>query len=444
MLIVTIWIIAVLVGITIAMAANMRVEVVCSANEASKVQAEAIEAGAVQYLLANLEKTKGRSPTDAEMPCEAVRVGDGAFWIIRPNFDDDQLFAYGVTEEAAKINLNTAPTGMLTRLMTDPMTAPITVEMGASVVDWRDTDDTVTQGGAEKEYYLLLPDPYEAKNADFETVEELLLVKGFTREILYGEDVNRNGVLDAGEDTDGDGELDRGIAPFLTVWSAESNTDSSGAARTSVNQASTALNDLLGKTLSGERLTVIRDRVRLGRPFRSMLDFYVRTGLKPEEFDAMSDKLTTDTAKVRKGLVNVATAPAEVLATLPLLTASDVTSLISKRSAAGTKLDSLVWVAQALSRAKASAIGSRITVQSYQFMADIVSVSGDGRAFRRCQVVVDTRSSPARVVYRRNLTASGWPLEESIQSRLRAGENIDLVCLQSQQQQQQTLKTSNP
>jgi general secretion pathway protein K len=33
---------------------------------------------------------------------------------------------------------------------------------------------------------MSLPNPYEAKNADFETLEELLLVKGMTREILYG------------------------------------------------------------------------------------------------------------------------------------------------------------------------------------------------------------------------------------------------------------------
>jgi type II secretory pathway component PulK len=58
-------------------------------------------------------------------------------------------------------------------------------ELAASIVDWRDADDEVTSGGAESEYYLLLADPYYCKNAPFETLDELLLVKGATRDLLF-------------------------------------------------------------------------------------------------------------------------------------------------------------------------------------------------------------------------------------------------------------------
>ena len=59
-----------------------------------------------------------------------------------------------------------------------------------------------------------------------------MMVRGMTGPILFGEDWNRNGILDANEndgDTsfppdNGDGQLDRGLYPFLTVWSSESNS----------------------------------------------------------------------------------------------------------------------------------------------------------------------------------------------------------------------------
>jgi general secretion pathway protein K len=55
-----------------------------------------------------------------------------------------------------------------------------------SILDWRDNDDLRRLHGAEDEYYQSLPDPYRAKNDDFESVEELLLVKGITPEIFHG------------------------------------------------------------------------------------------------------------------------------------------------------------------------------------------------------------------------------------------------------------------
>jgi general secretion pathway protein K len=45
--------------------------------------------------------------------------------------------------------------------------------------DWSDPDDLKRTNGAEKDYYETLSPPYEPRNAQIETVEELLLIKGF-------------------------------------------------------------------------------------------------------------------------------------------------------------------------------------------------------------------------------------------------------------------------
>ncbi|OQW93637.1 MAG: hypothetical protein BWK79_10065 [Beggiatoa sp. IS2] len=51
--------------------------------------------------------------------------------------------------------------------------------------DWIDADELKRQNGAEKEYYEKLSPPYEPRNRILETVEELLLIKGFA-EIFNG------------------------------------------------------------------------------------------------------------------------------------------------------------------------------------------------------------------------------------------------------------------
>lgn len=45
--------------------------------------------------------------------------------------------------------------------------------------DWLDSEDMKRVNGAEKDYYETLPTPYEPRNSKIESVEELLLIKGF-------------------------------------------------------------------------------------------------------------------------------------------------------------------------------------------------------------------------------------------------------------------------
>jgi DNA uptake protein ComE-like DNA-binding protein len=353
-----------------------------------------------------------------------VQLGDGFFWILNPSLDDDSAYYFGIRDEASRINLNSATTDVLLKL---PGT---TAELAASIVDWRDGDSDVTPGGAESEYYLLLADPYYCKNAPFETVEELVLVKGASPQLLFGEDTNRNGVLDPnendGSDSDPpdnrDGHLDRGVFDYLTIYSKEPNVSSSGEAKVNVNDANVqALSALLRDVVGEEKFFQVMDRVRGGRPFSSVLDFYFRAGLTDAEFGQLADQLTTSREQNVVGLVNVNTAPRQVLLCLPGLDESDVDALVARRQASGTDLTSIAWVAGVLSREKALAVGPLITTWSYQFSADIVAVSGNGRGFRRYQAVVDATTSPPRVLYWKDLTHAGWPLAPETLAALRAG-----------------------
>ncbi len=53
-----------------------------------------------------------------------------------------------------------------------------------SILDWIDPNDLTHINGAEDGYYGSLPDPYEAKDASFSSIEEITLVRGITPEIF--------------------------------------------------------------------------------------------------------------------------------------------------------------------------------------------------------------------------------------------------------------------
>jgi len=434
-LIVTIWVVLVLAGLALVFAQSMRVAAAVSANHVASLQAECLAAGALEYLVATLSAGTQENGTSSQTTdsYEALQVGQGYFWILRSNLESDREFDYGLANESNKINLNSASQEMLQRL------PGMTAELAASIIDWRDSDSEVTTGGAEDEYYLLQSNAYHCKNAPPETVDEILLIKGASEELLYGEDTNLNGVLDDCEN-DGDlsdppdnrnGRLDAGFYDYVTVYSVEANVDGQGNTRVNINSA-TARSDLrnaLQKAVSEERALEIMGLVPTAPNYTNVIDFYFRTSMKPEEFSQIADQLTTSDEQTLPGLVNANTAPKAVLLCLPGLEESDVEALLSYRSANSDELTSIAWVAQALDRDKAVGIGSYITIRSSQYSADIVCLSGNGRAYKRYKAVIDTQETSPRVVYWKTLTRFGWPLDPQIVAALRKGEPLTSVVL---------------
>jgi len=425
-LIVTIWVVLVIAGLALVFARSMRVAAIVSANYIASVEAECIAAGAAEYIAAQLSTEQETTTLETSTPFEAMQVGNGCFWALRSNLEDDSELDYGLTDEAGKINLNSASLEMLLKL------PGMTAELAASIIDWRDEDSEISPGGAESEYYLLLSEPYNCKNAPLETVEEVLLIKGASEDMLYGEDTNLNGILDDNEnDADSsdppdnrNGRLEGGFYDYVTVYTMQANVDSSGNKRTNINDIrGQELGTALREIVPDDRFFQIMDSLRSGRPFQNILEFYFKTGLTLDEFEQVADRLTTIDEDVLLGLVNVNTATKEVLLCLPGLQDSDVEALLSRRSPSD-ELDCITWVTEVLEQDKAIAIGSYITTSSFQYSADIVSIAGNGRAYKRYKAVFDTRDDAPRILYWKSLTHLGWPLDHEIISELRSGHTL--------------------
>lgn len=224
---------------------------------------------------------------DGATPAEAWRYS-----IVAANLEDNaKSIRYGVTPESGKLNLNTASEEQLQQLLT-PLLMALEIENPQELInallDWRDADDEAREGGAESDYYATLKPPYRAKNGRIDTIEELLLIKGFDAIVLYGEDVNGNGLLDPNEDDgdasdpiydNADGLLNFGIAPFLTVFGREPDTSLDNKQRINLNAAPQMVQQLIAQNIEEGQLSeatvafILQVRQR-NIPLRSPADLF--------------------------------------------------------------------------------------------------------------------------------------------------------------------------
>jgi general secretion pathway protein K len=82
-----------------------------------------------------------------------------------------------------------------------------------ALADWVDQDSDERRGGAEESYYRSLDPPYSCRNGAFVTVEELLLVKGMTPKLLYG-DGEHEGLINAITVMGNSGQINLNTAPL--------------------------------------------------------------------------------------------------------------------------------------------------------------------------------------------------------------------------------------
>jgi DNA uptake protein ComE-like DNA-binding protein len=417
-LILVLWIAFGLVVLAIHFADSMRFELRAADNRTAATAAEqAAEAAAryVKYVLEN-QDTNGILPDRTAYLSQEVAVGDAAFWLIGRPDDQDPLnqIVFALVDEGSKLNLNTATSDMLQSLPMPNMTA----QMADAIVDWRDADEDPGQDGAENEVYARLNPARTCKNARFETVEELRLVYGITLDMLYGEDVNRNGLLDPNED-DGDltwppdnrdGRLDPGLLEYVTVYSRQPNTQADGSAKTSVNNRQ-QLQTLFQSTFDQDRAQQLLAGYPQTPRFNSVLAFYAnRTEMTAAEFRQIEDQITATNAAVTEGLVNINTASEAVLQCIPGIGTSNAPTIIAYRQSNPDELDSLAWVKEVLSTAAMTQAGPYLTGKTYQFTADVAAVGRHNRGFRRIRYVFDTTEGEPKVVERQDLTHLGWAL----------------------------------
>ncbi|HLX44527.1 MAG TPA: hypothetical protein VKR43_13875 [Bryobacteraceae bacterium] len=218
-LLAVLWLSAALAAIAFSVASSVRSETNRVASSADGLRAWYLATGsverAVQWMMwgAEVRNPDGSARWEQNLPRLTMSYPSG-----------DAIVE--LIPESAKMNINTASPDNLMRVVTavsgDTQRA---AQIVAAILDWR--------GGSGPsdfdQYYFTIAPTFRSRHASFEEIEELLLVKGMTPELFYG-----NYIPDAAGRLYASG----GLRDCLSVWGGSGPYD--------INTASPALMEALG------------------------------------------------------------------------------------------------------------------------------------------------------------------------------------------------------
>ncbi len=408
---------------------------------------------------------------------------EGMFSIFAINEDEFTAnyipFRYGVSDESGKINLNTLieadPSGevALEILLSLP---GMTDAIANAILDWIDEDEEIRPNGAESQSYSGRLPPYRAKNGRLNTLEELLLVRGMTPELLFGNDFDRNG------ESDDPATILQGWSRYLTVYSRELNRASNDAERIFLNSSNLRelqeqLEPILGPEVTnyllayrlygpaesggeGENRAVqgspdglaaaVTSRLGQTRGLRSLSSLFelVDTQVEipgrgdeapPQRFGSplstgaeslrtnlplVFDQCTTRQAAEIPARINVNTAPRAVLEALPVFRDQPelVQSILDQRppldsiDAPDPIYDTLAWLVTdaGVDARTAQSLERYITARSQVYRFQSVGFFRQPGPATRIEAVIDTNQGNPRIVYWRDLSelGPGFPIRE--------------------------------
>lgn len=199
---------------------------------------------------------------------------------------NDAVMECSIADEYGKLNLNAlfgrrSESGQADQTLEQTLRYLFT-ERGAeddvtdAILDWLDPDDDPRPLGAEYDYYQSLETPYTCKNGPMTSVEELLLVRGMTPEIYFG-----------------DPSLDQVPLPELLTTNGQSN------GQINLNTAPYELLLSMGEAIGTPGLADIAIQERELSPFLSIEDIESR-GVVP----AAAENEEGETRQVRPFIVN--------------------------------------------------------------------------------------------------------------------------------------------
>lgn len=426
-LIVVLWIVAIMGTITMMFSRQSRLSVKINKNAGQASQVELLAEAAVHHMMAilvqdELETTsdhKNEVWFDNQEQFYNVLLGNGMYHVYHPNLEETNMYHYGAMDECGKLNINTATKNMLMLLPNAEE------EIIDAILDWRDEDDNPRTFGAESDYYMTLAEAYSAKNSKFDSIEELLLVKGMTLDILYGEDYNTNGVLDMNENDgtetfpldNSDGTLDHGWYPYITAFSYEENVDKTGNQRININSADEdTLEQALGEFLTDDEIEAIID-TRDDEEFESIADLLGGGGggggggrgggggnqlnLSKEKFKQIADRITTSDEDKLWGKVNLNIAPPVVLRCLLPNNEEAVEQILEYRQSENGYFDDIGELCD-LEQISNNVLRQLISLgctKSSVFSVRAVGTIEETRAYKELYALIDRGESPPKIRY---------------------------------------------
>jgi DNA uptake protein ComE-like DNA-binding protein len=320
-----------------------------------------------------------------------------------------------------------------------------------------------------------LSPPYAPRNGALETVEELLLVRGITPDLLFGRDINRNGMVDSHEqgapvavETDDPHAMDRGWSAYLTLFSQERNASPTGEKRVWLNQEDMeTLHSELLSAFSGNRewanfIVAYRQNgpftgddddavgadsgeLDLAKPGRFQLNQVLDligppTRVKfegddkasvlkspfPNEFIVMGaympilmDRVSVNQDPMIPGRININQASRVVLSGIPGMDAEIVNQIISLRDAEydeekpNRRHETWLLIEAVVTLDQMRALMPFVTAGGDVYRTQAVGYFDGGQAASRAEVIIDATAAMPRIVSWRDIShlGRGYALE---------------------------------
>lgn len=349
-MVLTLAVLAGLVAILALAASTQRVAFKAELNRMQQRRTEIAADAAAQYVMANLVE---QSKTATNLQDDWATLGQtGAERFTLP----DASFRIEVVDAASRINLNTVPQAQLQKLN-------FTTEQIDSLLDWREAGQTPRTEGAKDEYYNGLPEPYNAKLRRLDTIDELLLIKGFTAADLM-KPVSEQGGGDANTSptaTGGRVEDAPILYDLINVDSVSQNVGPNGQAKLNVNSQQANVQQLIQRGLPPNLAAAIVQR-RITSPFTSIGQVLALPGVNTQTAAAILDNLSIGGTAAVQGRINLNTVTEDVLNTVPDLTSDAIQAIIQQQSSGFTSLGQLASV-------------SGMTTEVLRTTADLFSVN---------------------------------------------------------------------
>ncbi len=211
-LIVVMWVLMIVSLIVSTFAFEMQLESRLISAQRKRFKADQLALAGVELAKAMLafeeDPLEGDDVTyDDPFLSEASKIADGVPVLFTEEFGDGTI-TLRIDYEKGRQNISSMSTEEWRELFDQAGVPNVDWDsLLGCLIDWEDPGDTHQLNGAEKDDPFYRDRGYEPKNAEVNTVDELLLIKGWTQEILYGN-------LD---DEDAETPMN-GIAQHLTTW----------------------------------------------------------------------------------------------------------------------------------------------------------------------------------------------------------------------------------
>ncbi len=287
-------------------------------------------------------------------------------------------FRVQVIDAASKINLNTAPQAQLELL-------PLDTDQIDCILDWREESRQARAGGAKDEYYNNLTNGYNTKLGFFQSVDELLLVKGITARDLYTVRTDVERTNQATRTSTGD-QIELPLEELITVDSQSLAVNASGQAKLNINQANAAQIVQRAQVALPIAQSIVSSRPAAG--YTDIGQVLAVPGITQQNARTILNECTAG-GQNQVGKLNLNTVPEEVLLCVPNLPADAASAIVSRQSSGFTELGELLDIAGLNNLTVLQQVAGFFEVNSQSFLVRVSGRSGATRIALQATIILE-------------------------------------------------------